>query len=125
MQLVASGGDVRLTAERSGLAVSDLTAMLLEDPQKLQDAIRSSMSLQLLDVLANLRVALVAALGEMSPKEMISLMSSLLGGFNELWAEGAQQTNLINFPVVNGDISSARDKLQSRIAQLATAAEGN
>jgi len=125
-ELVASQGDVRLAAERTQMSVQQLMAKLLENPAELQATIRSSMSLQLLDLMANLRVGLIAALGEMSPKEMIQLLGQVTDGFNELWAEpGMQQNNLINFPMVNGDSSAARDKLAGRLAQLVSTAEGN
>lgn len=123
-ELIASQGDVRLAAERSKMSVPQLTSHLLDSPQELQAAIRSSMSLQLLDLLANVRVALISALGEMSPKEMTNLLAQLMTGFNELWADPVQN-NILAFPVVNGDSTPARNRLEGRLAQLATAAEGD
>ena len=125
LQLVASQGDVRLTAERTAMTVPQLTARLLADPVALQSAVSSSVELQLLDLLSNLRVALIASLGEMSPKEMTALLAQIVSGFGELRGEGTVNNNLINFPVVNSDSSPARDKLQGRLAQLAAAAEAD
>jgi len=101
MELIASNGDVRLASERTHLSVHDLMARLISS-QELPDAIRMSVSLQLLDLISNYKVALIASMDEMSPRDLarafndlVGMMGGVGGGVQEGSNTGHQTINIL------------------------------
>lgn len=115
-ELVASNGDVRLASERLGVSVHDMMKSLLA-ASDLRESIMASISLQLLDLISNYKVALIAALDEMNPKDLSNSFIGILQAFNDLGGSGRSQPNngLNLLQVFEGDANSARDRILSKL----------
>lgn len=104
-ELVASNGNVRLAAERLGVSPIELTKTLLENREELAAAVQTSVLLQLLDVSSNYRVALIAALDDMSARDIVRSYAAILEQINTVMygPEGGGNNGLNFLQLVKGD----------------------
>ena len=123
-ELIASNGDVRLAAERLSCSVHELTVKLMSSPD-LMGAIQTSINLQLLDLVSNYKVALVAAMGDMSPKDLARSFRELLDAYLEINSEPQAVGPALYMVQVVDDAGSARERLGSKIASVLSAAAGD
>lgn len=118
-ELVASNGDVRLASERLHVPVHDLMSKVLATPE-LREAIMASISLQVLDLVSNFKVALIASLDEMSGRDIARSLVEILESFGNLEGKDAvpAQNPLQLLQVFGSDTASARERVFGKLASF-------
>ena len=121
LELVASHGDMRLASERLGISVHDLSVELL-DSAELGSIVVASIKLQLLDLISNTRIALIASLDDMAPRDLARSLFEILSSFSALDQTAPPSTNFSQ--AFNNDTSTARERVLSKFADYASAGTG-
>lgn len=123
--LVSAGGNVELAAERLDITPVELMSHVLKDggDEDFARAIRTAVALNVIDILAHLRIAMQVRADELSGSEMSKLLEAILTGLSSLFpAAKAPETRAPSLMQIfnNPGSNDVKEQLTSRIDRMSS-----